>query len=421
MTPASEQRAIALPGDDKIDTGRKPGATLRIAQVIQSVDAPAGGTSTAFLGVVGALRAQPGLSVRAFSTPPPAGDPHWGAIEKDRRDFGYASWTLSAGVGRYFQTGALGLAVGAAITAGEVDLLHLHGLWCPDLVHSARVARRASVPVVWQPHGMLVGAAIRQKRLKKEVFLATGLRRALCDARAIIYCTREEQEQSLPPRAIPRACMHVVPLPLDAPAGLPARAEMQAAARARFGIPAAAKTVVFMGRLHPVKRVELAMEAVADASRSLPDLHLLLVGDGEAEYVSRLRALAARLGIAGRVCFAGFVSGADKWGALAAGDVLTLNSKHENFGFVAVEALCVGTLPVMTSNLALAPELAGVDGGISCEATPHALAAAYVRAIGHPDREGLVSRGQAWVAEHLSARAVGRSLDGLYRALLTEQ
>jgi len=393
----------------------------RIAQVIQSVDAPAGGTSTAFLGVVGALRAQPGLSVRAFSTPPPAGDPHWGAIERDRRDVGDASWTLPAGVGRFFRTGELGRAVGAAVVAGEIDLLHLHGLWCPDLVHSARVARRASVPVVWQPHGMLVAAAIRQKRLKKEVFLAAGLRRALRDARAIIYCTREEQEQSRPPRGVRPERTHVVPLPLDAPLGLAPRAQMQADARARFAIPPQARAVVFMGRLHPVKRVELAMQAIAQSSAALPDLHLLLIGDGDAGYVGTLRALAGQLGIAGRVHFAGFVQGADKWAALAAGDVLTLNSKHENFGFVAVEALCVGTLPVMTSNLALAPELAAVDGGVSCEPTATALGKAFVRAIGHPDREGMVARGQAWVAEHLSTGAVGRSLERLYRAVLARR
>ncbi len=397
------------------------GPHIRIAQMIQSVDAPAGGTSTAFLGVLGAIRTQPGFTVRAFSTAPPAGDPHQAHIARDRAALGEDSWRLAATFGRSIRPGQLGRDVALAAEAKQFDLLHLHGLWSPDLLHAANAARRAGIPYVWQPHGMLVRAAIRQKRLKKELFLALGLRRALIEAAAIIFCTREEREQSVPPRAIPPKRMHVVALPLELPGGLPPRGAMRAAARERFDIPVDAPTVVFMGRLHHVKRVELAMDAVAAASRTLADLHLLLLGDGEAEYVAGLKAHAAKLGIAGRVRFAGFISGADKWPALAAGDVLTLNSKHENFGFVAVEALCVGTIPVMTSNLALAPELAGVDGGISCEATAEALAASYVGAIRHPDRAGMVERGMVWVREHLSAAAVGGELAGLYRAVLARR
>jgi len=394
------------------------GEPVRVAQMIQSVDAPAGGTSTAFLGVVGTVRAQPGFSVRAFSTAPPQGDPHWADIRRGRESHGEQSWDLSTTFGRTLRPGGLGKRVAGEISAGRVDVLHLHGLWSPDLLHAAQAARRAGVPYVWQPHGMLVRAAINQKRLKKELFLALGLRRALVNAAAIVYCTREEQEQSVPPRAVARERMHVVPLPLELPQNLPSRQEMRCSARERFNIPQDAPTVVFMGRLHHVKRVELAMDALAEASRTLPTAHLLLLGDGDPDYVASLKAHAARLGIESRVRFAGFISGSDKWPALAAGDVLTLNSKHENFGFVAVEALCVGTPPVMTSNLALAPELAGVDGGVSCQGTAAALGRAYVNIIRHPDPASVVQRGMAWVGENLSAAAVGRTLGGVYRAIL---
>jgi glycosyltransferase involved in cell wall biosynthesis len=400
-------------------TGQAP--PIRIAQMIQSVDAPAGGTSTAFLGVLGAIRTQPGLSVRAFSTSPPADDPHWPRITRDRAAHGENSWNLSATFGRTFGPGDLGRETAAAIASRQFDLLHLHGLWSPDLLHAARAARRAGIPYVWQPHGMLVRAAISQKRWKKELFLALGLRRALINAAAIIYCAHEEQDQSIPPRAIPRDRTHVVPLPLEIPDDLPPREQMRASARARFNIPADAPTVVFMGRLHHVKRVELAMDALAEASRTLPNLHLLLLGDGDGEYVAALKAHADRLGIASRVRFAGFISGKDKWPALAAGDVLTLNSKHENFGFVAVEALVVGTPPVMTSNLALAPELARVQGGFSCVSSAAALAGAYLEAIALPDRPAFVERGMAWVAQNLSSQAVGSTLAGLYRAILARR
>lgn len=393
---------------------------IRIAQISPSVDAPSGGTTTAFLGVLSVTRAQPGLDVRALSTAPPETDPNWQTIRTDRAARGETSWVLTPSAGRLLLPKDLGRTVAAAVRAGEFDLLHLHGIWSPDLLHIANAARAAAVPYVWQPHGMLVGTAIQQKRFKKELFLAVGMAKALRSAAALIFCTQEERDQSRPPSGITAVRQHVVPLPLEVPENLPRREEMSAAARKRFGIPAAAPTIVFMGRLHPVKQVELTLEAVAAAAKSLPDLHLLLIGDGERDYVAGLKATAARLGIADRVRFAGFVLGPDKWPALAAGDVLTLNSRHENFGFVAVEALCVGTPPVLTSTLALAPELAAAGAGVSCDATAAALAAAYLGLLNDPDRAGIVARGRAWVDTHLSAQAVGGKLAELYRAVLAQ-
>lgn len=394
---------------------------IRVALISPTVDAPSGGTTTAFLGVLNALRAQPDLDVRAVSSAPPESDPNWKTIRADRADRGEKCWSLPATAGRTLFPGALGREAAAAVRKGEFDILHLHGVWSPDLLHIANAAQRAGIPYIWQPHGMLVRSAIAQKRLKKELFLAIGMARALRNAAALIYCSADERDHSRPPAGYAANRQHVVFLPVEVPADLPPRHEMAAAARARFNLPAAAPTIVFMGRLHPVKQVELTLQAVAIASKSIPDLHLVLIGDGEPDYVAGLKAAAAQHGIADRVRWPGFVLGAEKWPALAAGEVLTLNSLHENFGFVAVEALCVGTAPVLTSNLALAPELAAAGGGVSCEPSAAALAAAYVDTLRNPDRAELVRRGRAWVDTHLSPRAVGGALAGLYRSALASQ
>ncbi|MBX3402812.1 MAG: glycosyltransferase [Phycisphaeraceae bacterium] len=391
---------------------------IRVLHLIQSVNAQAGGTATAFLGLLDALREHSQVHVLAVSTPPPEGDPAWATIRADRRARGESAWTLVKGQGRLLWPGPLGNAARHLLLSNKADLLHIHGLWSPDLLGAAQAAQAERVRYVWQPHGMLVRAALDQKKLKKRVFMALGMRAALERAAAIVYCSTDERSRSIPPAGYPAADQHVIPLPLHLPVGLPSRAQMRAEARRRFDIPADAPTVVFMGRLHHVKRLELAFEAVGRASRTLPNLHLLLLGEGEADYAAHLRALAESLGIAQRVRFAGFISGDDKWPALAAADILTLNSKHENFGFVAVEALCVGTVPVLTDNLALAPELAGVGGGFSCGQTPDDLAAAYIEALRASPRDDVVARGMAWVREHLSAAAVAGSLEGLYRRLL---
>lgn len=382
---------------------------LRIAQFIESVDMRAGGTSTAFLSTLEALRTLGDkVHVHAFARRPRTDEPVWSTIRARISD-----WTLSDGIGRGLRGGELGMSVAHAAARREFDLLHIHGLWSPDLLAAAQGCRRAGIPYLWEPHGMLVREAYNQKRLKKEVFMALGMRAALSAASGLVFVTSEERDHSVIPPRIGPDKRHVVPLPVITPA-MPIDSPFRAAARTRFNVPTGSPCVVFMGRLHPVKRVEMAIDALALMPAGTT---LLLIGGGEAAYVDTLKSHAKARGVLERVNFAGWVQGEDKWTALAAGDVLTLNSLHENFGFVAVEALCVGTFPVLTSNLAIAGELAGAGVGASCTPDAQGLSRAWASALGgaSTDPMQVLTRGRAWVDQHLSTHAVGAALLRVYQ------
>jgi glycosyltransferase involved in cell wall biosynthesis len=382
---------------------------MRIGQMVQSVGVQAGGTSTAFLNTLRALRTRPEIALRAYAAPPPEGDPAWTDIRAHQGE-----WTNVAGYGRGLGPGAYGKSVIADIRAGAIDLLHIHGLWSPDLMACGLECRKLDVPYVWQPHGMLVREAYAQKKLKKDVYMMLGMRRSLSGAAGMVFVTADERDHSLVPAAIGEEKRHVVPLPTELPR-MPVTAEFRRAARERFGLPVEGPVVVFMGRLHPVKRIDMAMRALAKLTGELAGTRLLLIGGGEEE--GALRSLAASLGIAERVVFGGWVSGDDKWKALAAGDVLTLNSVHENFGYVAVEAMCVGTLPVLTSNLALTRDLPRSEGVcVRAAPTDEGLAEALARGLRSHDWTRTQEIGGAWVREHLSAEAVGARLLEVYRS-----
>ncbi len=387
---------------------------MRIGQFIQCIDVTAGGTSTAFLNMLAALRTRPRLNLHAYCTPPVDGDPSAAEVARRPNDF-----TCVKGYGRAIGPGPLGRAVVADVEARKFDLLHLHGLWSPDLMAAALACARMGIPYVWEPHGMLIREAYAQKRWKKELFMSLGMRRALRGSAALLFVTTEERDHSRVPSGIHRQKQHVIPLPVQMPGFTPDQA-YRLRARTRFELPPAAPCVVFMGRLHPVKRVELAIRAASIAAKQLPDLHLLLIGGGDEPYVQSLRQLANDSPMKGRIHFAGWVQGDDKWLALAAGDALTLNSVHENFGFVAVEALCVGTMPVLTDNLALADELKRGGVAIIAQGTETTLAAAWVEAL-HANRAAPIGdRGRAWVAANLSTAAVGERLETLYDSILAD-
>jgi colanic acid/amylovoran biosynthesis glycosyltransferase len=124
--------------------------------------------------------------------------------------------------------------------------------------------------------------------------------------------------------------------------------------------PGPAKSLIAVGRLSPEKGQAGLLEAFAAVSGDRDDLTLVLVGDGpEAD---RLRALAAQLGISGRVRFAGRLSEADTLGEIAKADILVLPSFMEGLPVVLMEAMALGT-SVIASRVAGIPEL--VDDGES--------------------------------------------------------
>src|SRR5439155_4804856 len=76
----------------------------------------------------------------------------------------------------------------------NADVLHIHGLW-EEIQHcSATIARELGKPYVFTPHGMLTPWSLRQKWLKKKVYLMARLRLDLNGAARIHFTSRAERD-----------------------------------------------------------------------------------------------------------------------------------------------------------------------------------------------------------------------------------
>ena len=120
--------------------------------------------------------------------------------------------------------------------------------------------------------------------------------------------------------------------------------------RDQLGLPRDRSVLATVGALIPRKGQAFVIEALAQ----LPDAILLLAGKGDDE--ARLRALAARLGVADRVRFMGAVPHGELPILLNAADVFVLPSSSEGLANAWVEALACGT-PVVTTPIPGAQEL----------------------------------------------------------------
>lgn len=177
-------------------------------------------------------------------------------------------------------------------------------------------------------------------------------------------------------------------------------------ARRAFGFNRDQLIVGTVGRLVPIKRLDLLIHAahsvVADGAK------LLIVGDGPEE--DRLRKIVHRSGLTPSVTFAGKQE--DIPAMLAAMDLFVMTSAEETYGLAAVEALAAG-LPVVATTCP-AVERADIDRFFWTTANPDHIRSAIMRAkatLGH-DRTRIPMR--------LDQFDVGRAtalIDDLYETL----
>ena len=108
-------------------------------------------------------------------------------------------------------------------------------------------------------------------------------------------------------RRYPNAKPHTLPMGVSDPcSGVPGAAAL--AARARLGLGASTLVLGVFGIVHPFKRLESCVKALAELAKQHPDVRLSIVGRSlDPAYEERLRLLAASLGVPDRVVLTGHV------------------------------------------------------------------------------------------------------------------
>jgi glycosyltransferase involved in cell wall biosynthesis len=130
-------------------------------------------------------------------------------------------------------------------------------------------------------------------------------------------------------------------------------------ARTTLGLPLNATLALFCGKLIPKKRPLETVRAFARAAASRPALHLAIAGDGPLKQA--VAAEAARLGVADRVHFLGFINQQELPLAYRACDFLVLPSALEPWGLVVNEAMHCGITAIVSDQVGAAADLA-LDG-----------------------------------------------------------
>jgi glycosyltransferase involved in cell wall biosynthesis len=290
------------------------------------------------------------------------------------------------------------------------DVVHVHAVFSHACVAAGAAAARAAVPYVVRPLGTLDPRSLRQKPLRKRLFLRAGAARLLRDAAAVHYTTPAEKQLAESALALGRGV--VIPNGVD-DALVPGPV-------ASAALPCPPPYVLALGRLHEKKGLDVLIHAFGSTDAARSGARLVVAGDGEPPYVAHLHALARNVCPAGSVVFAGWIAGDARVSAFRGAALVALPSRQENFGLAVAEAMACGTAVVVGPAVNLAPDIERVRAGWVVPVEASALARALDEALSDPaERRRRGAAGAALVDERFRWPKVAQRVEALYRELMS--
>jgi glycosyltransferase involved in cell wall biosynthesis len=221
-----------------------------------------------------------------------------------------------------------------------VDLLHAH--YRKGTIVGRRLQRGflrgRNIPLLYTLHGSHI--------------VMRGHRRWFSDFGDYVHVTSSEGQAWLMEHAkIPAERITIIPLGLDESKFPIPDAAQRRMARERLGLTDQHRAALFVGRMENTKNEDWMLDLAAESRQSLPNLRVLMVGNGP--YESHLKQRIERENLSDRVMMLGW---RDPISAYHAADALLLPSPKEGFSLVCMEAMCTG-LPVLRTRTSGTAEL----------------------------------------------------------------
>ncbi len=299
----------------------------------------------------------------------------------------------------------------AAIRRENVSLIHIHGMWMYPQFAAACAAQRLGIPTVLTNHGA-VQWALRQPGLlgaaKKRVYMTLMKDRLF--RRITVQHAITAQDRDAIHSFFPHQRIEVVPNFVD----MQTVDQTLAAPNAQSSDP----YVLFLGRHHPTKGVDILIEAFGRAATP-QDWRLIVVGpEVDRPYAHRLRRLIAASPKADRIEIRDPIWDAGvKYRLMRDAWITVVPSHTEAISLVNLESSACGTPTITTTATGLTDWTEG--GGLLVQPALGPLTNALAQAAQWPERErkerGLASR--QLIERKYSAAAVMPRWWDLYRSL----
>lgn len=239
------------------------------------------------------------------------------------------------------------------------DLIHIHEIWHHSHFVAYRAAKKSKKPFIITPHGALEPWCLKWKYVKKKIFAALIQKSILKEANVLHALTQREAKDiksfvgdnkiAVIPNGISPEEFQNLPLPLEIEKKYPELTNK--------------KVILFLGRIHPKKGLDILAEAFGKIVGNRKDICLFVAGPDNNGYQEKIKSILAKNNVLDKVIFSGALGGKDRLAALSRADMFVLPSYSEGFSMTILEAM-VCRLPVIITNQCNFPEVRENEAGL---------------------------------------------------------
>jgi D-inositol-3-phosphate glycosyltransferase len=236
-------------------------------------------------------------------------------------------------------------------------MIHTHSYGAHHTDKAIKIARSMKVPSLLTTH--LHPSYASHHKMLRSVYDSLVGKGTFRRSTHIITITEIEREDVAKRFDVPKEKMTAIPNGIDL---------------SKFrdlGYEREGNTLLFVGRLSPVKRIDMLLRAVAIVKRKIPDVKLRVIGR-DWGVKADLVQLAKELRIDKNVEFLSEIPFESLVEHYNRAKVFVLSSKYEAFGITIMEAIGCHT-PVVVTGVGGVPEVVG-DAGIICKEKDESLA-----------------------------------------------
>jgi len=292
-----------------------------------------------------------------------------------------------------------------AKSAKTAQIMHNHSLWMLPNIYPSSAVKGTQCRLVTTPRGTLSEYAINRSRWLKRAVWALGQRNVLRES-ACLHATAEIEYHEIRHKGL-HAPVAIIPNGIE----IPSEHKHQKSSKQL-------RRLLFLGRIHPKKAVDLLLHAWAKLEKQYSDWELHIVGPDNIGYLSKMQALAEELKIK-RMTFPGPVYGSEKRRAYLSADLYVLPTHSENFGMTVAEALAHG-VPAIVSKGApwagLEKERCGWWIDIGEEPLAECMGEAMSKSS--KDLADMGMRGREWMNRDFSWDKIGKMMHKTYEWVL---
>lgn len=288
------------------------------------------------------------------------------------------------------------------------DLVHIHELWHYLHYLGYKVAKEFRRPYGITVHDQLSPWDLKHKWFRKKFYSILVQKRILRGA-SFLHAITENEAENVRNYGIDNNT-YVIPNGIN-----PEDFRTPVISQLDFQEIRNKIVVLFLGRIHPKKGLDLLARSWLEVARDRDDIALIIAGPDTQGYLAKIREILKSRNVMDKVVFLGMVEKDKKNAILKRADIVVIPSYSEVRSLVALEAM-ISQKPIIISNKCHFPEVSKAEAGIIIEPNVESLVNALNKLLVNPKmRKKMGKNGEKLVLERYTWDKISEKIIEMYK------